>query len=116
MVQFLGSISGISGGHVGDRASRDVIRKKVSRVAITRGINYPILLDEKYEAGARFNGGELPTTIIIDAQGNVRRRFVGARSLPVFEAMIAEAGRPAGAAGRQQACLQPRVTFASGRE
>ncbi len=42
----------------------------------------------------------------MDAQGNVRRRFVGARSLPVFEAMIDEASQaaqlaalPAGASG-----------------
>jgi hypothetical protein len=30
----------------------------------------------------------------VDAQGNVRRRFVGARNLSVFEAMLTEAGRP----------------------
>ena len=56
-----------------------------------RGINYPILLDERNEVGGRYNGGELPTTVIVDTQGNVRRRFIGARSLPVFEAMITEA-------------------------
>ncbi|HEV2394478.1 MAG TPA: hypothetical protein VG146_19175 [Verrucomicrobiae bacterium] len=49
-----------------------------------------MLLDEKDLVGARFNGGELPTTVILDAQGRVRRRFVGSRSLAVFEAMIAE--------------------------
>jgi hypothetical protein len=32
--------------------------------------------------------------VIIDAEGYVRRRFVGARRLPVFEAMIAEASIP----------------------
>ena len=52
------------------------------------------LLDEKNSAGSRFNGGELPTTVIVDAEGNVRRRFIGARSLSVFEAMISEASRP----------------------
>lgn len=46
------------------------------------------------EVGGRFNGGELPTTVIVDAQGRVRRRFIGARSLPVFEAMITEASPP----------------------
>lgn len=71
------------------------IRDKVIRTVIARGINYSILLDEHNEVGGRFNGGELPTTVIVDAQGNVRRRFVGARSLPVFEAMIAEARQPA---------------------
>jgi hypothetical protein len=70
------------------------VREKVARTVKVRGINYPILLDEKNEIGGRFNGGELPTTVIVDANGNVRRRFVGARSLPVFEAMILEAGEP----------------------
>jgi thiol-disulfide isomerase/thioredoxin len=70
------------------------IRDKVARTVNARGINYPILLDERNEAGGRFNGGELPTTVIVDANGFVRRRFVGARGLAVFEAMIAEAGRP----------------------
>ena len=54
----------------------------------------PVLLDEHNEVGGRYNGGELPTTVIVDAQGNVRRRFVGARNLAVFEAMIAEAAMP----------------------
>ena len=70
------------------------VRDKVIRMAKARGINYPVLLDENNEVGGRFNGGELPTTVIVDAQGNVRRRFVGPRSLPVFEAMIVEASPP----------------------
>jgi thiol-disulfide isomerase/thioredoxin len=77
-----------------DSAAFKKVRDKVARTAKARGINYTILLDEVNEVGGRFNGGELPTTVIVDASGNVRRRFVGARSLAVFEAMIAEAGRP----------------------
>jgi thiol-disulfide isomerase/thioredoxin len=76
------------------------IRAKVLRTVKARGINYTVLLDEKNEIGGRFNGGELPTTVIVDAEGNVRRRFIGARSLPVFEAMIAEAGQPVKASGK----------------
>jgi thiol-disulfide isomerase/thioredoxin len=71
------------------------VRAKVARTIKARGINYPILLDEKNEVGGRFNGGELPTTVIVDAQGHVRRRFIGTRSLPVFEAMVAAASKPA---------------------
>jgi len=67
------------------------VRDKVTRTVKARGINYTILPDEKNEVGARFNGGELPTTVIVDANGNVRRRFIGARSLAVFESMITEA-------------------------
>jgi thiol-disulfide isomerase/thioredoxin len=69
------------------------VRDKVARTAKARNINYPVLLDEHNEVGGRYNGGELPTTVIVDAQGNVRRRFVGARGVAVFEAMIAEASR-----------------------
>jgi thiol-disulfide isomerase/thioredoxin len=70
------------------------VREKVIRTVKARGLNYPVLLDEQNEVGGRFNGGELPTTVIIDADGHVRRRFVGARRLAVFEAMIAEASNP----------------------
>ena len=79
-------------------ASPEDIRRKVARTTAARGINYPVLLDKNNEVGARFNGGELPTTVIIDSEGRVRRRFVGARSLEVFAAMLAEASRPMPAA------------------
>lgn len=72
----------------------DRIRAKVARTVAARGINYTILLDEDNELGGRFNGGELPTTVIIDPEGLVRRRFMGARDLETFEAMIAEAAQP----------------------
>ncbi len=97
---------GDSDDHEATTAALKQVCEKVARTVKARGINYPILLDEHNDAGGRFNGGELPTTIIVDAQGNVRRRFVGARSLPVFEAMIDEASQaaqlaalPAGASG-----------------
>jgi len=69
------------------------VHEKVARTAKARNVNYPVLLDEHNEVGGRYNGGEQPTTVIVDAQGNVRRRFVGARNLAVFEAMIAEASQ-----------------------
>jgi thiol-disulfide isomerase/thioredoxin len=93
-------ILGVSLDFVPDEDNREPpstpegIRKKVARTVTLRGINYPVLLDEKNAVGSRFNGGELPTTVIIDAQGRIRRRFIGTRSLPVFEAMIAEASKP----------------------
>jgi hypothetical protein len=67
--------------HERNSAALKKVRNKVARTVKARGINYTILLDEKNEVGGRFNGGELPTTVIVDANGNVRRRFVGARSL-----------------------------------
>ena len=80
--------------HEATAAALKRVREKVARTAKVRNVNYPILLDEKNDMGGRYNGGELPTTVIVDAQGNVRRRFVGARNLAVFEAMIAEAAQP----------------------
>lgn len=85
--------------HEPTAATLERVRQKVQRTAKSRGVNYPVLLDEKNDVGGRYNGGELPTTVIIDAEGNVRRRFVGARSLEVFEAMIAEASTPWDQAG-----------------
>lgn len=80
--------------HEADAAALKRVREKVARTIKARGINYPVLLDEENEVGGRFNGGELPTTVIVDADGNIRRRFVGARSLTDFEAMITEAAQP----------------------
>ena len=68
--------------------------KKIARAIQQHNLNYPVLLDINNDAGGCYNGGELPTTVLVDAQGNVRRRFVGARSLKEFEAMIAEASEP----------------------
>ena len=70
------------------------VRTKVERAVKARGINYTVLLDPKGSVGGQYNGGELPTTVIIDAEGRVRRRFLGERSLGVFEVMVAEAARP----------------------
>ncbi len=79
--------------HEATAAALKRVREKVARTAKARNINYPVLLDERNEVGGRYNGGELPTTVIVDPQGNVRRRFIGARNLAVFEAMIAEASQ-----------------------
>jgi thiol-disulfide isomerase/thioredoxin len=73
------------------RPSLDAIRAKVARSVERHGLTYPILLDPTYRVGGRFNGGELPTNVIVDADGHVQRRFVGARDLAVFEAMVIEA-------------------------
>jgi thiol-disulfide isomerase/thioredoxin len=81
----------------GDQAptnSLNEITEKVVRVAESKNINYPVLLDVHDEAGGQFNGGELPTTVIVDADGNIRRRFIGSRRLLTFESMVAEAGKP----------------------
>lgn len=73
------------------------VRTKVERTIKARGINYLILLDPADSVGSQYNGGDLPTTVILDRQGRVRRRFIGQRDVPVLEAMLAEAERAPGA-------------------
>jgi thiol-disulfide isomerase/thioredoxin len=73
--------------------SSKAVRAKVERAVRARGINYTVLLDPKGSVGGQYNGGELPTTVIFDPEGKVRRRFVGERNLAVFEAMVAEAAK-----------------------
>ena len=74
--------------------SMESARAKVVRAVKARGINYTVLWDPKSSIGAQFNGGELPTTVLIDPRGCVRRRFIGERNLTVFQAMVNEASRP----------------------
>jgi thiol-disulfide isomerase/thioredoxin len=73
-----------------DTLSTGKLQAKVARVVKARSITYPVLLDPSNSVGSRFNGGELPTNVLIDSAGNVRRRFIGARPLKAWEAMVAE--------------------------
>ena len=75
-------------------ATRDGVRAKLERVIRARGINYPVLIDFDNRAGAAYNGGELPTTVVVDPRGTVHRRFVGKRGLAIMERFVAEAGQP----------------------
>jgi len=72
------------------RPTFEKIRKQVQGVVQKRGLAYRVLLDPQNRVGGRFNGGELPTNVLIDAGGHVRRRFIGARTLDVLNAMISE--------------------------
>jgi thiol-disulfide isomerase/thioredoxin len=76
------------------------IRAKVSRVVQENGINYTVLLDPASEAGRRFNGGELPTNVLIDADGYLRRRWLGGRNIATLEALIGNAAVPKTARAR----------------
>jgi thiol-disulfide isomerase/thioredoxin len=76
------------------KPSLSALRAKVERAVRAHHINYPVLLDPKNSVGGQYNGGELPTTIILDSTGRVRRRFIGERELSVFQAMLTEAGKP----------------------
>jgi thiol-disulfide isomerase/thioredoxin len=85
------------------------IQAKVARAVKDRRINYPVLLDPHGSAGGQYDGNELPTTVILDTEGRVRRRFIGERSLKVFEAMVAEVQSP-GSAGVSPAAVAPSRT------
>jgi peroxiredoxin len=67
------------------------IRGQVEQFVQQHGITYPVLIDETGDLGHRFSALELPTNVVIDRDGNVRRRFVGPRSSAVVEAMLAAA-------------------------
>ncbi len=55
------------------------------------GVNHPVLLDPKAALVARFAVSDLPAYVLIDPQGNLRRRISGPRTAAVFEAMLKEA-------------------------
>jgi peroxiredoxin len=71
------------------------IRGQIEQFVQQHGITYPVLMDATAELGHRFSALELPTNVIIDRAGNVRRRFIGLRSGAVVEAMLAEADETA---------------------
>ena len=66
------------------------LRQRVGATAARHRAGYRILLDPENQVGQRFNGGELPTQVLLDAAGRIRRRFVGTRSLADWERLIAE--------------------------
>lgn len=65
-------------------------RIKLQRFAREKGLTYLLLHDAKGELGARFLGHELPTNVLLDTEGRVRRRFLGTRSVAAFETMLDE--------------------------
>lgn len=71
------------------------IKKKIQRVIRKKELKYPVAMDPFSKIGKRFNGQELPTNILIDAEGKLRRRFVGARPIHSWQAMLHEIGVPA---------------------
>ncbi len=70
--------------------SFESIRHKVRSAAKAHDINYRILLDPENRIGVQFAAGELPTNIMIDGDGRVRRRFLGSRSLFALTGFVEE--------------------------
>jgi len=73
--------------HAGDGASKDLVAL-VSTFVKKQGMNYQILLDPRGITSELYSGNELPMNVLIDAEGNVPRRFMGSRSLNGFDAML----------------------------
>ncbi len=77
--------------HAADSHGNGAATKPALRELVTRmSINHPVLLDASGSLVLRFNAQEVPTYALIDAQGNLRRRFAGSRELSTWTAMVAE--------------------------
>lgn len=72
--------------HANCAATKPALRELVTRMSI----NHPVLLDANGSLVFRFNVQEVPTYALIDAQGNLRRRFAGSRELSTWTAMVEE--------------------------
>ncbi len=56
------------------------------------GYTFQVLLDEEGAVASQFNAAGIPTTVIIDQQGNVAHHFVGARSERMFREALKDVG------------------------
>lgn len=72
--------------HADCAVTKPALKELISRMSI----NHPVLLDANGSLVFRFNVQEVPTYALIDAQGNLRRRFAGARELSTWTAMVEE--------------------------
>jgi thiol-disulfide isomerase/thioredoxin len=84
-----------AGGHH-PKLKLGTIRAQVTQLAKNRRVEYPVLIDPTGSVGWRFLADDLPTYILIDGDGQMRRRFVGGRDLRTLEAMVAEVAPAAG--------------------
>lgn len=88
-----------------NETDRGEICARLETFVANREINFRVLLDPKADAAARFHVSELPTCVLVDSEGRVRRRFAGGRRLEVLTAMLNEiaasktASQPTPAAG-----------------
>jgi peroxiredoxin len=71
-------------------ASPGPIESVVRSLVAREQIQFPVLLDKKGTLVFRYDVRDIPTYALLDAQGNLHRRFAGTRELPVWTAMIQE--------------------------
>jgi thiol-disulfide isomerase/thioredoxin len=90
------AILGVNVDGVGDEDAPDTVtpdpdptpavRAKVSELAL----NFPVAVDRQGTTIGAYDGSGVPLSVLIDAQGKIRRRFVGPRSLETWERMLSE--------------------------
>lgn len=76
----------ILGVNLGEPAG--VVRDYVTRL----GLTFPILLDESYQVGDEYQANSLPTSVIVDREGNVASILLGAHPEEAFLQALREAG------------------------
>jgi thiol-disulfide isomerase/thioredoxin len=62
------------------------VRAKVSELAL----NFPVAIDRQGTTIGTYDGSGVPLSVLIDADGKIRRRFTGPRSLETWERMLSE--------------------------
>ena len=62
------------------------VKAKVDKLAL----NFPVAIDHQGTVVGAYEGTGVPLSVLIDAQGKIRRRFVGPRSLETWEQMLGE--------------------------
>ena len=77
-------------GDVPDVTPGKVVRK-IEELCKQNGVTYRMALDSDGRAMNAFGGEAVPTSVLIDATGHLRRRLVGGRSAGAWDAMIGEA-------------------------
>jgi hypothetical protein len=90
------AILGVNVDGIGDEDAPDTVtpdpdptpavRAKVSELAL----NFPVAVDRQGTTIGAYEGSGVPLSVLIDAQGKIRRRFVGPRSLETWERMLSE--------------------------
>lgn len=71
-------------------AGHEELTELVATFVEKNKMDYRILLDPEGITSELYTGNELPMNVIIDAEGNLHRRFMGTRSLAGFEAILRE--------------------------
>lgn len=66
------------------------LRRKLQDLSATESLNIPVFVDASGETARLFNVTQVPTTVLIDSDGYLRRRFVGVRTPETLMAMLQE--------------------------